>query len=272
LWVDLLYGRLHRSAATREPGEAWADETTPVGGVLGAVALRSDGGLVAATDKAFVLLDPAGKADADPVPIAPPAGARFNDGACDAVGRFLVGTTASGPQAADGLLWSLDPTGTASVVLDGLTEPNGLDWSPDGCTLYFIDSTEPVIRRYEYNQYKGTVGVRRADLARLETSEGVPDGLVVDSDGCVWIALWEGGALRRYTPEGELLLELPMPVSQPTCPCFAGPLLDCLIVTSGWEGMSPALRETEPWAGHLLWTRSPVRGRLPYRFRVEPLP
>jgi sugar lactone lactonase YvrE len=156
------------------------------------------------------------------------------------------------------------------VVLEGVTESNGLGWSLDGSVAYYVDSGEPVVRRYAYDQAVGTFGQRLADLAVLTEGEGVPDGLVVDAAGAVWVALWEGGAVRQYAPDGELLRHLPTPVSRPTCPGFAGPGLDVLVVTSAWEGMGQAERHAELWAGHLLTAPVGAVGCLPHRYGGGP--
>ncbi len=145
-------------------------------------------------------------------------------------------------------------------------ESNGLDWSADGETLYFVDSGEPCIRCYDYDAETGRIGARRGDLAAFSGPDGVPDGLTVDADGTVWVAMWQGSALRRYAPDGRLLACLSVPVSQPTCPGFGGPGLDCLYLTTAWEGMSAEARQIEPWAGHLLSADVGAIGRPPYRF------
>lgn len=270
IWVDVLKGELHRSTPAPFTGPEWTDRSVPVGGVLGAVGLRHGGGLIAAADDTFLLLDERGALESDPVSVYMHAGARFNDAACDPGGRFLAGTTSSHNDVADGVLWSLAPSLEVKVVLGNLSESNGLDWSQDAQTMYFVDSGEPVIRRYRYDTDSGVVGPRCEDLAVFDAGQGVPDGLVVDADGAIWVALWGGGALRRYAPDGELLLHLEVPVSHPTCPSFAGPGLRSLVVTSGWEGMDPCERLAEPWAGHLLVNDIPSRGRLPTHFAGHP--
>jgi sugar lactone lactonase YvrE len=238
-----------------------------VGTTLGAAALRRDGGVVAATDSAFVFLDRSGRPDGDPVPVDMPIGVRFNDGACDPTGRFLAGTTASAEQRRDGVLWSLGAHGEVSVALEGISESNGLDWSPDGTVFYYVDSGDTTIRRYRYAADCGEIGERLADLDDVAgTGWGVPDGLVVDGEGAIWVALWDGGAVRRYAPHGDLLDHIDMPVQRPTCPAFAGPGLDLLVVTSGWEGLPAGERAAQPWAGHVLAAPVGVSGRLPHRY------
>ena len=266
LWVDVLAGALHRSEPSPGGAGEWSDRVMRVGGVVGAAALRNDGGLVAAVDSSLVMLDARGRSDAEPVPVDMPAGARFNDGACDPAGRFLVGSTSPSGESSRGLLWSLDPSGRVEVALTGVTESNGLDWAPRGDLLYYVDSGEPAVRRYAYDAATGRIGARLTDLTVVSPGEGVPDGIVVDAEGGIWVALWEGRSLRRYAPDGDLLLDLAVPVERPTCAAFAGRDLRLLVLTTAWEGLDVQARRTQPWAGHVLVARAPVAGRLPHRF------
>ncbi len=221
---------------------------------------------MAAADAAFIQLDRRGQIDADPIGVDMPQGSRFNDAACDPHGRFLAGTTSGPSRPGTGVLWSLSPSGQVHTLLEGLVESNGLAWSQDGAVLYFVDSGEPAIRRYSYETETGSLGQRLTDLAVIADGDGVPDGLVVDAHGAVWVALWGGGAVRRYAPDGELLTHVTVPVSQPTCPGFVGPERRHLVVTSGWEGLTPESRDREPWAGHLLTAPVPAVGRPSHPF------
>lgn len=263
LWVDLLAGVVHRTNVPRDRDGSWDDVGIRVGQVVGAVAPRRGGGLIAAVDSAIRLLDDSGQDTHDPIPVTLPSGHRFNDGACDPAGRFLIGTAGGGP---DGVLWSVDGNGRVEVRLDGLTESNGLGWSLDGTRLYFIDSAEPVVRRYAYDVETGRVGVRLPDLLDLSDRSGAPDGLVVDAQGCVWVPQWQGSELARIEPTGSVVARWELPVSQPTCAGFAGSNLDVLVVATSWEGMSLEERACEPWAGHLLAADTAVPGSLPYEF------
>ena len=114
-------------------------------------------------------------------------------------------------------------------------------------------------RAFGFDLASGTLGGSR-DLARFPAGGAVPDGLVVDAEDCLWVAMWGGAEVRRYAPDGELLAVLPVPVSQPTCPAFGGPGLDDLYLTSAWEGMTASQRATEPLAGHVLHSRPGARG------------
>jgi sugar lactone lactonase YvrE len=279
IWVDILAGHVHRY----RPGAG--DEVHHAAGVpVGAAGLRAGGGYVLAAADGFRLAgadgtpegwpDGADRADGDteggPGP-GPDGGARrppgmagdvrFNDGACDPAGRFWAGTVARDRRAGGGALYRLDPDGQITVVLDGVTESNGLGWSPDGGTFYFIDSGEPRprIRAFPCGLAAGTLGTPR-DLVQPPPEHGIPDGLIVDAAGCLWVAFWGGRAVRRYSPAGELLAELPVPVSQPSCPALGGPDLADLYVTTAWEDMTQAQRAAEPLAGHLLHTRAEDAG------------
>ena len=259
IWVDVLAGSAHRLS----PGGD--DAAIPVGAPLGAAGLRRGGGLILASAGALVFLDAAGQADREPIDADLPSGVRFNDGACDPAGRFLVGTSSLNGQRERGALLAVWPDGHIELLLDGVTESNGLCWSPDGGTLYYVDSGEQQIRAYAYDVATGRLGARR-DLVRIDDADGIPDGLAIDRTGAIWVALWEGWAVRRYAADGRQLAHLPLPVSRPTCPGFGAAQLDRLFVTSAWEGMTPAGRADEPWAGHILASDPGVSGMTTHRF------
>jgi sugar lactone lactonase YvrE len=194
-------------------------------------------------------------------PASLPERVRFNDGACDPAGRFWAGTAATDSQTGTASLYRLDPDSSVTEVLTGLTESNGLGWSPDATVFYYTDSGEERsrIRAFSYDLDSGRLG-RERDLIRFAPGDGIADGLAVDADGCLWIAMWDGGCVRQYSADGELLGRYPVPVSRPTCPGFGGPELDELFVTTAWEGLAVERREAEPLAGHLLRTWPGVPG------------
>jgi sugar lactone lactonase YvrE len=252
VWVDILAGQLHRY----RPGVGDKVFHT-AGAAVGAAAARAGGGYVLAAADGFRLVGADGQAEGSP--LRPPgmvADARFNDGACDPAGRFWAGTVTADRRPDAGALYRLEPDGRITAVLDRVTESNGLGWSPDGGTFYFIDSGEPRprIRAFPFDLASGALGPPR-DLVQPSAGSGIPDGMVVDAEGCLWVAFWGGSAVRRYSPAGELLAELPVPVSQPSCPAFGGPDLADLYVTTAWEDMTEAQRAAEPLAGHVLRTR-----------------
>lgn len=242
-WVDVLGGTLRWLG---ERGlELWRFPAA-----LGAVALRRGGGVVAAAGDGIHFRDADGETDREPITGLLAPDVRFNDAACDPAGNLLCGTASLRGEPGCGSLYRLTPAGEVETLLAGVTESNGLAWSPDGATLYYVDSGEPAVRRYAYAA--DALPERGEDLCSVPVGEGVPDGLCVDAEGAVWVGIWEGGALWRVSPQGELLEVVAVPVSRPTCPSFGGPDLGRLFVATAWEGMDAVQRTAEPWAGHLL--------------------
>ncbi len=193
---------------------------------------------------------------AQPEPIV--AGIRFNDGRVDRRGRFWSGTMVEDPDCpASGSLFCVD-RGTMRSQLRGVRISNGLCTSPDGKRLYFADSPTRTIRVFELHEPAGDLGPGRVFAVTPEGTE--PDGATVDVDGCVWSAHWGGGCVVRYTPDGRVDRTLPVPASQPTCPCFAGPELDVLCITSASEGLSASRLEAEPHAGAVFLYRTGHQG------------
>ena len=261
IWVDINVGGAS-SAQLRGWGTAADDRVLARAGVsVGAAAPRAGGGYVLAAADGFRLIDADGTARPPIKPPGMPGSVRFNDGACDPAGRFWAGTSATDGQAGTGSLYRLDPDGSVTEVFSGVTESNGLGWSPDATVFYYTDSGEAQsrVRAFSFDLRTGELSDER-DLITFEPGEGLADGLVVDADGCLWIAMWDGGCVRRYSPHGEMLGRFPVPVSRPTCPGFGGPDLDELYVTTAWEGMRAELRATEPLAGHLLRAKPGARG------------
>jgi sugar lactone lactonase YvrE len=272
IWVDINAGELHQLSVNQHGvdqhhvdqfGAGAGDSVVVSAGMpVGAAAPRAGGGYVLAAADGFRLIAADGSPACEPV-VLPGLAAevRFNDGACDPAGRFWAGTAATDGRAGTGSLYRLDPDGSVTEVLDGVTESNGLAWSPDGTVFYYTDSGEPRsrVRAFSFDVPGGTLADER-DLIEFGPADGVADGLVVDAEGCLWIAMWDGGCVRRYSAGGELLELHPVPVSRPTCPGFGGPGLDVLYLTTAWEGLDGRQRAAEPLAGYLLHTRPGVRG------------
>jgi sugar lactone lactonase YvrE len=258
IWVDIRAGRVHRH---RPCG---SDDHFDAGPTVGAAGLRAGGGYVLAAGTEFVLTGPDGAAETR---IAVPGDGVFNDAAVGPGGRLWAGTATPDLTPGAGALYRLDPDLSFHLMLDGVTESNGLAWSADGTTMYYVDSGErrPRIRAFAHDPASGALGAPR-DFAVFGEGDGVPDGLVVDAQECVWVALWEGGAVRRYAPDGSLLAHLPVPARLVTCPGFGGPGLADLYVTTAWEGMTAAARAADPLAGHVLRCRPGATGSAAVRF------
>ncbi len=248
VWVDLLAGAVHRF----DPASG-DDRALDVGQPVGAVALRRSGGYVAAVRDGIALLGESG----EPVIVAPVetdvAFSRFNDGKCDPAGRFWAGTSRmEGPPG--GTLYRIDPDHSVTPVVTGLLLSNGLGWSLDGTAMYLIDSLAGSLDVFDFVPETGIPAGRRS-LVRFDPSEGLPDGMTVDGDGFLWVALYGGGAVRRYSPAGKLDLVIELPVSQVTSCTFGGTDLRELYITTAAQHLSRRRRLAEPSAGGIFRCR-----------------
>ena len=251
-WVDILGRRIHLTDPVS--GETASIEV-PLD--VGAIAPRAAGGFVAALQDGFWVVGDGEPRRLAMIPEARP-GLRFNDGKCDPEGRFWAGTMAY--DEADGVacLYRLDTDGTVRRMLDGVTISNGIAWSGDGVTMFYIDSPTGRIDAFSYEPATGAISDRRT-VVRIPAEVGSPDGLTIDADGGLWLALWGGSAIHRYL-DGRLDRVIDMPVSQPTSCAFGGGDLDELYVTSAWKGLSADARRAEPLAGAVFRVRPGVRG------------
>jgi sugar lactone lactonase YvrE len=250
-WVDMLAGDV--LALTRD-----GVRRLPVGTVAAAIRPRRDGGMVAAVERGFALVDPDGAVHAGPEIWSDPA-VRMNDGGCDPDGRFYCGSMAYDGAAGRGRLYRLDPDGTTGVVLDGVTISNGLAWSPDGTTAYYIDTPTGGIDAFDYDPAGGLRGRRR--LADVPAGLGLPDGLTVDAEGHLWVGMHGGGAVLRWRPDGVLDGRVEVPVRDVTACTFGGPGLATLYITTSRLDGGP-----EPLAGAVFSAEVGVHGlpALPY--------
>ncbi|MGC0210684.1 SMP-30/gluconolactonase/LRE family protein [Streptomyces levis] len=233
LWIDILGSRLH----TYDPatGRRTVRRTEQH---VGAVKPRAGGGLVLNLRDGVGLLDPDGDfrwLRREPVP-----GRRANDAAVAPDGALWAGTMRYDEAPGGGTLSRVGGDGSVEVVLDDVTVSNGTGWSPDGRLMYYIDT--PTRRIDVFDHADGRVSGRRT-LAEIEEGAGFPDGLTVDADGCVWVALWAGAAVRRYTPQGRLDRVIDLPVPLVTACAFGGAGLTDLYITTARTGLSepPAL-------------------------------
>lgn len=260
LWVDIPRQAIH-SYDPASGSDAVADTGQPVG----AVGLRESPGVIAAVRDGFAIWDGTGLHLVAAVETDQP-GTRMNDGKVDPGGRFWAGTMALDERAGAGALYRLDPDYQVHVMLDGLTISNGLDWSPDGTRMYYIDSGTGGVDVFDFDADAGTIS-NRTRLITVRAADGVPDGMTVDADGFLWVAFWGGAAVRRYTSEGSLAATIQVPASQVTSCCFGGGSLDELYITSASEGLPAAQPEREPHAGAVFVCRPGVAGRPANRFR-----
>lgn len=234
LWVDVHAGRIH----SLDPANGKA-ATFEVGQPVGSLAPRESGGLVLALRDGFALLEPDGSGPVWLAEIeADDARTRLNDGNCDATGRFWAGTMEHEGREPIGSLYRLDPDGSARPVVAGVSLSNGLGWSPDRRTMYYVDSPTRCVDAFDFDLAAGALA-RRRTVVELEPGAGIPDGLAVDADGFIWLALWDGATIRRYSPGGRLDAVVELPTRLVTSCTFGGPDLDELYITSAARGARP---------------------------------
>jgi sugar lactone lactonase YvrE len=260
LWVDIYRGLVHLFDPV-----SGQDTTVRAGQPVGAVVPTAGEGLVAAVRDGFVRIEPVTGAIEVLASVEEHLPRNLmNDGKCDPSGAFLAGSMHLDEVTAEGTLHRLNPDLSVDHLLSGVTISNGLGWSPSGDRMYYIDSPTQAIDVFEYDP-SGQLGARRRFVEIAET-DGMPDGLAVDAEGGVWVALWGGSAVRRYTTGGALDQVIELPVTQVTSCAFGGEDWGDLYITSAsWE-FDEARFQEEPLAGAVFVARPGVIGMPTSRF------
>lgn len=261
-WVDILNGRL----LTHNPASEEHD-SHELGEHLGAAALREKGGLVLALKSGFAFYDissrqiiPAGR------PESHPEGNRFNDGKCDPGGRFWAGTMAYDLEKGAGTLYSLNPDMSIHTKIRGVTISNGMAWNTDEGLFYYIDSPEREICAFDYEPETGEISNRRV-IRKMEEKDGLPDGMTIDTDNKLWVAMYDGGKVIRLDPAtGDTLSAITLPVPKVTSCTFGGTELSELYITTAREHMTEDDLGKAPLSGSLFRAKLPVTGKPPHRF------
>ena len=260
-WVDIQEGLLQRFEPASGRLDRWVLPER-----VGALALRRDDGLVLALASGFATFEPeTGALERLAAPEAHLPGNRFNDGKCDARGRFWAGTMHEEARHLTGALYRLDPGGACHAIETGIGISNSLAWSPDDSTFYFADTLRGTIFAYDFDVDAGTLSNRRT-FAEAGAAPGAPDGSTVDAEGFLWNARWGGSCVVRYAPDGRIDRIVDLPVSNPTSCMFGGPGLRTLYVTSSVIGLTRAELADQPWAGGVLALDVGARGLPATRF------
>lgn len=254
-WVDMFEGDV---LELTESGDV---RRSHVGVVAAALRPIAGGGVVLAVQRGFAFASD-DLTEVTPLPeVWSDETVRMNDGGCDPDGRFYCGSMAYSMRLGAGSLYRLGADGVVEPVLRGVTISNGLAWNPSGELAYYIDTPTRCIDVFDY--VDGELRDRRR-LVRIEREAGYPDGLTVDAAGRIWVALWQGNAVRCYEPTGELVEHIPVPASKVTACTFGGPDLDTLYITTSQEEVDMT---AEPLAGALFQIKPGATGQptLPYR-------
>ncbi|WP_193070883.1 SMP-30/gluconolactonase/LRE family protein [Brevibacterium sp. FME37] len=249
-WVDMLAGDI----LTLRDDDV---ERRHVAEVAAAVRPRRGGGAVIGIERGFALEGPDGQVTALPEVWASPS-IRMNEGGCDPQGNFWCGSMAYDQSPGAASLYRLSPAGRVDVMLEGVTVSNGLEWSPDGSLAYYNDTPTGQVGVFAFDPDQGLLNHRV--LVELPDG-GRPDGLTVDSEGCVWTAVVNRGAVHRYRPDGTLDAVIDVPAGKVTACTFGGESLDRLFITTSQENVDTA---EDPLAGALFVAEVGVRG-LPLR-------
>ncbi len=260
-WVDIHAGRLH----TFDPSRG-RDRTFSLEEPIGCAAPSRSGDLVLALRSGFWTLNlSAGTLTQLAAPEHVP-GNRFNDGKCDPAGRFLAGTMDDAEKEARGSLYSLSPDGALKTLLTGLRISNGLTWSPDYKTFYFIDTPTRLVMAYDYDLDTGGIATPRP-VVHFPPELGWPDGMTSDAEGLLWIALWGGAKVTRWDPAtGQITAAYPIPALNVTSCIFGGPHLGDLYITSARKGMTAGQLAEYPHSGGLFRIETGTRGLPTFEF------
>jgi sugar lactone lactonase YvrE len=258
LWVDIDAGRVHRMKPGGSP------EHMDVGQKVGAVVPRKSGGLALAVKEGFALADRFGgpvRVLASPERDKPQN--RMNDGKCDSSGRFWAGTMS--PETGGGSLYRWDLDGSVHTMVTGVTISNGIGWSPDDRTMYYIDTRTYRVDAFAYDSVTGQIG-GRCPVVQVPKEHGGPDGMAVDEVGCLWVAHWGGSAVRRYTPAGVLDRTIEVPASLVTSCAFGGSDRSVLYITTASVALTEAERRNQPHAGGIFVASPGVTGLPTFAF------
>ena len=232
-WVDIWKGRV-LSGALRE-GRIVDIASVELGQTTGAVALAEDGGLLVAGARGLATISPDGAVSFGPDLLGERREVRFNDGSVDPQGRFVVGTLALGAATGEEVLLRISPDGSVETLRTGIGLSNGIGFSPDGSTIYHVDTIAGTVSSHSYAA--GAFDHDEPWAHVLTDFPHFPDGLTVGADGTLWVALWGGSSIRHHSLTGELLDVVTVDAAQASCPAFIGPGLASLGVTTAQEGL-----------------------------------
>jgi sugar lactone lactonase YvrE len=255
LWVDVVAGRVHTGVL--RDGTIAESSSTRVDQTVGSVVVAETGALLVAGRHDLHLVDLAGNQHRVVGIVPPDKRSRLNDGGCDPAGRFVVGSLAQDGRTGDECLYRWSEQGT-DVLDDDLTLSNGLAWSADGGTLYSIDTQPGTVWQREYDAVTGACGPRDR---LMSVRDGLPDGLCLDLDGNLWIAIWGAGEVRCYRCDGTLLATVEVAAPHTSSVAFVGPDLDVLLITTARGELTDEQLLASPNSGRLFLTEVGTRGQ-----------
>lgn len=255
-WVDILNKRVHVNA----------DVIAELDEYVGCLAPRRRGGLVLTKRLSFWTFDSDSASSTFlAAPADEPPNNRFNDGKCDPRGRFIAGTMNLNEKDSTGSLFSFDGK-SITKLLPNVTISNGMTWSPDSKTLYYIDTPTREVKAFDYDLGSGSIANPRVAVTAPE-SLGWLDGMTSDAQGNLWIAMWGGAQITKWNPNtGQLLEQIPVPALQPSSCTFGGKSMNALFITSARKGLDDAALKQYPLSGGVFRVETNVEGLPPFEF------
>lgn len=262
IFIDVTQGEIHRFSPVKK-----RVYSLNIGIHIGAVGLMDDKRYIAAVRDGFATINNSTGEISYVERVLDDEGIRFNDGKCDPFGNFIAGTMRYEPAMGTAQLYSLDSSGHVKSLLSGVGLSNGLCWDANGEKLFYIDTSTRQVALFHYDQELGIVGERKV-IYEFAQGSGSPDGMTIDLDGNLWVALWGGSRVAKISPKGKLISELPLPVSQPTSVIFGGRNFERLFITSARYKLSEETLNNEPLAGSLFVADVGVSGREEAKFSL----
>lgn len=257
-WVDITGEKLHRLDLI-----SGTDEAFDMGSMIGAAVPVEVGGVVVALETGiyrFTVAKQLVKLAGYPAEAAP--NTRFNDGKCDSSGRIWIGTMHKNARSRQGKLYRMDRN-RLIPVLEDITISNGMAWSPDNRTMYYIDTPDQVVYAFDYDNASGDLSGKRVAIT-IPLSMGSPDGMTIDSTGKLWIALWGGGAVVCFDPQsGQQLEKFEVMAHHVTSCAFGGPAMNTLVITTAREGLSEEQLAQYPLSGKVFYINTYCKGIQP---------
>jgi sugar lactone lactonase YvrE len=247
VWIDIFKGHIHQYSPELQDHQAIKIAKTP-----GCIDLSPDGEFFVAVNDGIARIDLAtGQLEMLAELESDKADNRFNDGKFDPAGRFWAGTMSVSGKPCDGNLYAMDTDGSVSLKIAGVGCSNGMAWSRDHTMFYYIDTSSARITSYNYDVRTGDI-TNKTVILDIPAEDGLPDGMTIDSDGMLWVALWNGWKVIRVDPEtGQILKSISLPVSRVTSCTFGGNNMQDLFITSARVGLSAEELEKQPLAGSL---------------------
>jgi sugar lactone lactonase YvrE len=251
-WVDILSGAVYTYSPETE--EVHVELFAPP---ISFAIPRRGGGMILGNRTDLLLIDAASMVRR--IKVTEREGVRMNDAKADSAGRLWAGSMSLSSEVANCALYCVSRTLQVRPIVKGVTIANGIGWSPNGDRMYFIDSATHAVDVFGVDAPSGRIGPRER-LVAIAERDGIPDGMSIDQEGYVWVALWGGGAVRRYSPSGHLAEVVELPVPKVTSCCFGGADLMDLYITTARRGSNDEIPSTEAHAGALYSIRVDVPG------------